>query len=113
MWLGGHSSMLPNDLQKLAADDDVAQPDDALSKVQDDFYREVDSGKLTDDAIRGAVRGLDDRFSFYFDPGEFKRYNEQAEARFSGIGVTVLPHEEGLEISQVYPRSPARKAGLR
>jgi carboxyl-terminal processing protease len=113
MWLGGHSSVLPDDLQKLVADDEVAHLDDALSRVEDDFYREVDAEKLTDDAIRGAVRGLDDRFSFYFDPEDYQRFQEQTHAKFTGIGVTVLPHEKGLEISQVYEKSPAAKAGLR
>jgi len=113
MWLGGHSSLLPDDLQKLVADDDVAHIDDALSRVEDDFYREVDEDKLTDDAIRGAVRGLGDRFSFYFDPEDYQRFSEQTNARFSGIGVTVLPHEEGLQVTQVYAKSPAAKAGVR
>ena len=113
MWLGGHSSLLPNELQELVADDDVAHLDDALSRVKDDFYREVDDDKLTDDAIRGAVRGLGDRFSFYFDAKEFQRFQEQTRARFSGIGVTVLPHQRGLEVTQVYEKSPARKAGVR
>ena len=113
MWLGGHSSLLPNDLQKLVADDDVAHLDDALSRVKDDFYREVDSSRLTDDAIRGAVEGLDDRFSFYFDPKDYRRFQEQTHARFSGIGVTVLPHDKGLQVTQVYPKSPAVKAGVR
>jgi carboxyl-terminal processing protease len=113
MWLGGHSSLLPDDLQRLVADDEVAELDDALSKVKDDFYREVDDDKLTDDAIRGAVQGLGDRFSFYFDPKDYQRFSEQTNARFSGIGVTVLPHEKGLQITQVYAKSPAAKAGVR
>jgi len=113
MWLGGHSSVLPKPLQDLVADDDVAAIDDALSLVKDDFYRPVGEEKLADDAIRGAVRGLDDRFSAYFDRKEYKRFREVTDARFSGIGVTVVQVEKGLRIGHVYPKSPARKAGLR
>jgi carboxyl-terminal processing protease len=113
MWLGGHSSLLPRQLQELVADDDVAHIDEALSTVEDDFYRDVAKDKLADDAIRGAVSGLDDRFSAYFDPKEYKRFREVTEARFSGIGVTVTQVERGLRIGQVYDKSPAQKAGLR
>ncbi|MDQ5807644.1 MAG: PDZ domain-containing protein, partial [Actinomycetota bacterium] len=113
MWLGGHSHVLPDGLQELVADDDVAQIDDALAKVEDDFYREVRDEELTDNAIRGAVRGLGDRFSFYLNPKENEQFRERTHARFSGIGVTVTQVEEGLRIGQVYEKSPAEKAGLR
>ncbi len=113
MWLGGHSHLLPNGVQELVADDDVAQIDDALSRVEDRFYREVGTEKLTNDAIRGAVEGLGDRFSFYLDPKERERFRERTEGRFSGIGVTVTQVKEGLRIGQVYDKSPAKKAGLR
>ena len=73
----------------------------------------VDPEQLSDDSIRGAVKGLDDRFSAYFDPKEYRRFREVTDARFSGIGVTVTQAEDGLRIGQVYKGSPARKAGLR
>ena len=113
MWLGGHSSVLPDGLQGLVADDDVVDVSDALSKVRADFYRDVDDDELTDDAIRGAVEGLGDRFSNYFDPQEYRRFREITEARFSGIGVTVTQVEHGLRVGQVYEKSPAKRAGLR
>ena len=113
MWLGGHSSVLPDELQDLVTDDQVAEVSDALSRVEDDFYRGIDDDDLTDDAIRGAVEGLGDRFSHYFDPEEYKRFREVTDAKFSGIGVTVTQVDDGLRIGQVYEKSPARKAGLR
>ena len=113
MWLGGHSNLLPDPVQDLVADDDVAQIHEAVGRVKDDFYREVDGERLTDDAIRGLVRGLEDRFSAYFDAKEYQRFREVTDARFSGIGVTVTQVEHGLRIGQVYDDSPAEKAGLR
>ena len=113
MWLGGHSGVLPDDLAELVADDDVATMDAAIRRIHDDYYRPVPRDELTDEALRGAVRGLDDRFSSYFDPDEYQRFREITDARFSGIGVSVVPHERGLRVDHVYARSPARRAGLR
>ncbi|HEX2086439.1 MAG TPA: S41 family peptidase, partial [Solirubrobacteraceae bacterium] len=111
MWLGGHSSLLPGPVQELVADDDIAELDDSLDRVEDDYYRSVDRRKLVDDALRGAVRGLGDRFSQYLDADEYEAFRE--EPHFSGIGVTVIRVDDGLEIADVYEKSPARRAGLR
>ena len=113
MWIGGHSGLLPSGLQKVVADDDVATIDAAVRRIHDDYYRRVDKSKLSDDAVRGAVRGLDDRFSSYFDPKDYTRFKEAANSEFSGIGVLITQVDDGLRITQVYPKSPARKAGLR
>src|SRR3712207_986925 len=114
MWIGGHhGASLPGFLGDFATDDDAAVVQAALDRVHDDYYRDVGKGELADDAIRGMVRGLDDRFSEYFDPGQYARFREITDARFSGIGVSVQRVEEGLRIVDVYDGSPAKKAGLR
>jgi carboxyl-terminal processing protease len=113
IWLGGHSSILPGPLRDLARDDQTAVVDDALDLVHDDYYRPVERDELADDAVRGMVRGLRDRFSSYFDPQEYNRFREVTDARFEGIGVTVQPHPRGLEIVSVYDKAPADRAGLR
>ena len=113
IWLGGHSASLPGPLRDFARDDDLAVVDAAIERVNDDYYREVGKKKLADEAIRGMVKGLDDRFSSYFDPKEYARFREVTDARFSGIGVGVQPTERGLRIVEVYDDAPADKAGLR
>ncbi|HEV3000046.1 MAG TPA: S41 family peptidase [Solirubrobacteraceae bacterium] len=113
MWLGGHSHVLPDPLQDLVTDDDVATVNDALARVEDDFYREVRGRELADDAIRGAVQGLGDRFSMYLDEKDYRSFREATDARFSGIGVNVTQVGAGLRIGHVYPKSPALEAGLR
>jgi carboxyl-terminal processing protease len=113
IWLGGHSSILPGPLRDLARDDQTAVVDDALDLVHDDYYRQIGRDELADDAVRGMVRGLRDRFSSYFDPQQYKAFREVTDARFEGIGVTVEPHPRGLEIVSVYDKAPAKRAGLR
>ena len=113
MWLGGHSGSLPAPLRDLVRDDDLAVIDAAVEQVQDDYYRKVPDRQIADDAVRGIVRGLDDRFSAYFDPREFARFREVSDARFSGVGLGVQRVERGLRVVQVYDRSPAKRAGIR
>ncbi len=70
-WLGGHSGGLPSPLRDFARDDDLAVVDAAIERVYDDYFRAIPREELSNDAIRGVVRGLDDRFSGYFDPKEY------------------------------------------
>ena len=113
IWLGGHSGSLPAPLRDLATDEDTEVLETALERVHDDYYRKVPRERLADEAVRGMVRGLDDRFSAYFDDEEYREFRETTDARFEGIGVTVQPDARGLEIVSVYEKTPARRAGLR
>jgi carboxyl-terminal processing protease len=112
-WLGGHSGGLPDPLRDFARDDDTATIDAALERVHDDYYRQIPRGELADDAIRGMVEGLDDRFSGYFDRKEYSSFREVTDARFSGVGLGVQRDRRGLRVTRVYDGSPAKKAGLR
>jgi carboxyl-terminal processing protease len=111
--LGGHSHVLPAPLRDAIRPDDLAAVDAAIQRVQSNFYREVPRERLSDQAIEGLVAGLDDRFSAYFDADEYRRFRELADARFSGVGLSVQGVDQGLRIIQVYDRSPAAEAGLR
>jgi carboxyl-terminal processing protease len=114
IWLGGHPRWLPEPI----ADAFVGSKDrrvalDALDTIHDRYYREVPYGKLSDAAIGGAVKNLDDRFSAYLSPTEYHVFRESLENSFEGIGVAVRGVRQGLRIETVYPGSPARKAGVR
>ena len=113
MWIGGHGTWLPGPLRDFTRGEQASRIDAALKEIQDDYYREVGEEELADDAVRGMIRGLDDRFSAYFDAGEYAKFRELSEARFSGVGLGVQGVEDGLRVVQVYDRSPAEKAGLR
>jgi len=113
MWIGGHSHVLPQPLADLVRDDEVGLVADAIDLINDDYYREVARERLADDAIEGMVRNRDDEFSAYFDPQEYARFREQTDARFTGVGISVVGVDDGLRIVDVYRDSPAREAGLR
>ena len=114
IWLGGrHPDALPGPVRDaLVGDQDTRVVTEAIDEVGRDYYRKVPQSKLADEAIRGMVRSLDDRFSTYFDPAEYRRFQEVQDSEFSGIGVTVSQDQRGLRVSQVFDESPAKRAGI-
>jgi carboxyl-terminal processing protease len=113
-WLGGrHSQWLPGPLRDaLVGDSDTAVVQEAIDRVHDTYYREIPKSALADDAIAGVVAKLDDRFSNYFDPDQYKRFKDAQNSEFSGVGLQVSRHPKGLRVDAVYDGSPAKRAGL-
>jgi carboxyl-terminal processing protease len=116
IWLGGHPAKLPEFLREHLVDDAAGLNVEATELIEDNYYRRVGSGELTDASLQGMVRELrrthHDRFSEYFSPRALARFNEEISGRFSGIGLAVTQVKQGLRVDQVFPRSPARKAGI-
>ncbi|WP_050897049.1 S41 family peptidase [Patulibacter medicamentivorans] len=85
---------------------------EALGTIRDVYYRDPGERRLVDDAIGGMVTKLDDRFSNYLNPKTYENFQQAQDNRFDGIGVVVREDPLGLRITQVYPKSPAKAAGL-
>lgn len=116
IWLGGHPAKLPEFLRERLVDDSAGLNVEATELIQDNYYRPVGSEELTNASLQGMVRELrlrhHDRFSEYFSPEALARFNEEIAGRFSGIGLAVTQVKRGLRVDQVFPRSPAQKAGI-
>jgi carboxyl-terminal processing protease len=116
IWLGGHPSLLPGFARDvLLGDSEGRLYDEALGIIEDDYYRDVDGGRLVNRSIDQAVRALDDPFSHYFDPRQYASFQETTSGEFEGIGVSIGEdaRERGVVIQEVFERSPAARAGLR
>jgi carboxyl-terminal processing protease len=114
IWLGGHPSNLPPSVRDaLVGNDDTAVFNEALDDVAKDYYRKIDPTKLTDTAISGMVAKLNDRYSHYFDPSDYKQYVNSVNAQFVGVGIEVTQVAQGLKVAHVYADSPAQKAGVK
>jgi carboxyl-terminal processing protease len=116
LWLGGHPQQLPG----FVRDTFVAEPSgltaEAAEAIEDSYYRPVGDTELGNASLQGMVRELrkrhHDRFSEYFSPESLASFNEQIEGRFSGIGLSVVPAKRGLRATEVFPDSPAARAGI-
>ena len=78
------------------------------------FVADYDLEAVTDESLRGAVAGLDDRWSYYMNAEEYADYQDYAANRYQGIGVTVAKDEEsgGFRIESVQKDAPADQAGI-
>lgn len=116
IWLGGHPGKLPEFLRDRFVDDSAGLNLEATELIEDNYYRPVGSGELTNGSLQGMVRELRlrhrDRFSDYFSPESLARFNDEIAGRFSGIGLTVTEVKQGLRVEKVFADSPAERAGL-
>jgi carboxyl-terminal processing protease len=113
-WLGGsHPAWLPGPLRAALVDEHAAVVHEAIDRVHDRYYREVPEGRLADSAIDGMVRQLDDRFSNYFTPAEYRQFKQSQNSEFSGIGLAVTEDRRGLRVEVVYDGSPADRGGIK
>jgi carboxyl-terminal processing protease len=113
IYLGGHPSGLPGFLRDpLVGDQDTRVVDEAIGTVNSTYYRKIPKKDLSNKAISGIVSSLDDRFSNYFDPASYAKFQLQQSGEFAGIGVQVTRVADGLRIVEVYDGSPAKEAKI-
>ena len=96
---------------------DVESSDDKIQLIDaliDTYYTgEVDEENLQEGIYKGYVDALGDSYSVYYDEEETEELMESTSGEYSGA-VLSQDKETGLiTIAQVYPNSPADKAGIR
>jgi carboxyl-terminal processing protease len=114
IWLGGHPDWLPSFARDtLVADTEGRVYEEAVDRIEADYYRKVDRDELLNTSLEQAVESLDDQFSHYFSPKEYHAFQLDTEGAFEGVGMSVRAVPEGLRVEQVYDDSPAKEGGLK
>jgi len=85
---------------------------EAVETITDGYAGDIDYERATQAAIQGMLSTLDPH-SMYFPYSEFKKLKEDQDSRFYGIGVTIVPHRDGVYIQSAVEGTPAGKLGLR
>ena len=75
----------------------------------------IDEEKLKDGAIKGYVEGLGDKYTEYISKDEMKKFTEDINGSFVGIGIYMIADESSGKIIVYHPipDSPADKAGIK
>lgn len=111
--LGGRPELLPEPVRDaLIGDEDTRVVREAIEEISASYYRKVPEEDLANAAITGAVESLDDRFSDYLDPEEYRRFKIAGQNAFEGVGMEIVVVRRGLRVADTYDGSPARRAGI-
>jgi len=111
--LGGHPSWLPSPLRSaFVSQNDEPLVNQVLNMLQTDYYRPLNRNQLINKGLAGMVASLDDPYSHYYAPTDYQGFLNEDNPHLSGIGVDVQAESRGLLVDDVFPGSPAAKAGL-
>jgi carboxyl-terminal processing protease len=84
-----------------------------LSIVQQNYAEPIDTDKVVyDGAIPGMLHVLDPHSNF-FDPQEWATQMEEMRGNYYGVGMTIIPIEDRVEVVSPFPGSPADRAGIK
>jgi carboxyl-terminal processing protease len=113
IWIGGHPSVLPSPLRGAFFEN---RGEDLMNRVLDtlttQYYRPLKRGDLVNKSLSAMVASLNDPYSHYFSPTDYQAFMNESNPHLSGIGVDVLLDPHGLRVVDVFPGSPAARAGL-
>jgi carboxyl-terminal processing protease len=113
IWLGGHPNLLPSPLRTaLVQNSNERLVSEVLDLLSRDYYRPVNRAQLTNQGLSSAIASLNDPYSHYYDPTAYHAFMNNTNPHLSGIGIDVLVEPGGLRVIDVFPRSPAARAGL-
>jgi carboxyl-terminal processing protease len=98
-----------------SADIDFSLFWDAWRIIQSNYLKsdDLDKKEMVYGAIRGLLNSLDDPHSVFFDPEEAKRFSEDANGSFSGVGMEISIKNQILTVISPLEDTPAWNAGIK
>jgi carboxyl-terminal processing protease len=89
--------------------------DEVWQAISEDYVdsRSLNADDLAKGAIRGMVEALNDPYTAYLDPEQYKEFTSDLEGEFSGIGISVSIKDGFLTVIAPIAGSPAEQAGMR
>lgn len=82
--------------------------------IDENYYGSYDEEEIVDQALKGMVNALDDKYSAYMTPDEYEQNLIDAKGSITGIGITVNKDDNNeIKIVEISEQSPAGKAGLK
>jgi carboxyl-terminal processing protease len=76
------------------------------------YYRPVPANVLQQPSISAMISALDDPYTEYLDPTQFRLLSRETRSSYPGVGIGLLPAPGGLRVVRTKP-GPAVRAGVR
>ena len=89
-----------------------AELDQVRAQLASHYYRTLSERVLGKPTVPGLLRALNDRYTAYLSPSEYRVARRSSAGGYGGIGIFVLPAPGGLLVRQTMV-GPARVAGVR
>lgn len=85
------------------------------SMIDKNYYKKADDYDVLIGMLKGAVSSLNDPYSYYMTEDEYKKFNEETDGEFAGLGIYVSGSIDDNLITIVAPMkgTPADRAGLK
>lgn len=81
--------------------------------IKNFYIEDVEQQTIDEGAKAGIVASLEDEHSIYIDSEYgFDHFENMISGEYSGIGAVITQQNKKAVITQIYPDSPAQKAGL-
>lgn len=87
--------------------------DEAQGIIERQALNPSDEESMTLNTLQGLLDSLGDRHALYFDARHYGYFNEQNAGEFGGIGVTLQQKNGQVEVVEIFPGTPAEKAGIK
>src|SRR5688500_13635807 len=87
--------------------------DQVLDLVSKRFIDTLPEDAMYEKAARGLVRELNDPYSELLSPRESKQFSTRTDGRYGGLGMTIEPRDNQIAVVNVFPNTPAERAGVR
>lgn len=117
---GVHRHQLDRDIPAVSDLSPISTFWQVREKIKKQFvYAVEDDTELTYGAIRGMLASLEDPYSRFLDPKEFKDFNAETEGHFDGIGAVLearidgVTHRQRVIITSVIEGGPTSKTRIR
>ena len=92
---------------------DLTETDQVARLIQADYVDpNIDTSKLSHASVQGMISALNDPFTAYFDPDQYKKLQQSYQGNYSGIGIYLTFTTTYPVITGTVPGSPAAAAGL-
>ena len=96
---------------KLTRRENIRKFEAVLEYVEEHYFEEADITKMTEDAIRGMMEGLDPH-SFYIEPPDMENISAEMQGSFEGIGVQFDIIEDTILVVTPISGGPSDKLGI-